>query len=189
MQNMLSSFLRLFLLAVMLSAGPGIAWAQLSLPDTESLEDAKNGRRENIYKSLVRGQSANTSNSAAQTALMYAAMGLHAEVIELLVQNKGNVRLKDREGRTPLFWASAGGHPEAVEALLKAGAPPNDIDRQGTSALMIASRRGFDEVVRLLIAAKADVNLTDHTGRTALMWSAESRNAQVPAMLKKAGAR
>ncbi len=189
MRNSLSSFVRLLLLAVMLAAGPGIAWAQLSLPDTEFLEDAKNGRRDNIYKSLIRGQSANTSNSAGQTALMYAAMGNHVEVIELLLQNKGNVRLKDREGRTPLFWAAAGGHADAVEALLKAGAPPNDIDRQGTSALMIAARRGFEDVVRMLIAAKADVNLTDHTGRTALMWSAETRNAQVPAMLKKAGAR
>jgi len=183
------SFLRLSLVAAMLVAGPGLAWAQLSLPDTEFLEEAKNGRRESVYKSLVRGQSANTSNSAGQTALMYAAMGNHVEVIEVLVQNKGNVRLKDREGRTALFWASSGGHVEAVEALLKVGAPPNDIDRQGTSALMIAARRGFEEVVRLLIAAKADVNLTDHTGRTALMWSAESRNTQVPAMLKKAGAR
>jgi len=183
------SFLRLSLVAAMLVAGPGLAWAQLSLPDTEFLEDVKNGRRDNVYKSLVRGQSANTSNGIGQTAVMFAAMGNHVDIIDLLLQNKGNVRLKDREGRTPLFWASAAGHSEAVEALLKAGAPPNDIDRQGTSALMIASRRGFDEVVRLLIGAKADVNLTDHTGRTALMWSAESRNAQVPAMLKKAGAR
>ena len=31
-----------------------------------------------------------------------------------------------------------------------------------------------------------DFALTDHTGRTALMWSAESRNSQVPAMLKPA---
>lgn len=189
MTKFVLSLLRLSFLAAMIATGPGLAWAQLSLPDTEFLEDAKNGRRENVYKSLVRGQSANTSNSAGQTALMYAAMGNHVEVIEVLVQNKGNVRLKDREGRTPLFWASAAGHVEAVEALLKFGAPPNDIDRQGTSALMIASRRGYEDVVRLLIAAKADVNLTDHTGRTALMWSAESRNSQVPAMLKKAGAR
>lgn len=183
------SFFRVMLVAAMLVAGPGVSWAQLSLPDTEFLEDVKNGRRDNVYKSLVRGQSANTSNGLGQTAVMFAAMGNHLEIIDLLIQNKGNVRLKDREGRTPLFWASAAGHPEAVEALLKAGAPPNDIDRQGTSALMISSRRGFEDVVRLLIAFKADVNLTDHTGRTALMWSAESRNPQVPAMLKKAGAR
>lgn len=183
------SFLRLSLVAAMLAAGPGLAWAQISLPDTEFLEDVKNGRRDNVYKSLVRGQSANTSNGLGQTAVMFAALGNHVEILELLITNKGNVRLKDREGRTPLFWAAGSGHADAVEVLLKAGAPPNDIDRQGTSALMIAARRGFEEVVRLLIAAKADVNLTDHTGRTALMWSAESRNTQVPAMLKKAGAR
>ena len=177
------------MIGLMLALGPGLAWAQLSLPDTEFIEDVKNGRRDAVSRSLVRGQSANTSNGQGQTAIMFAAIGNYVDIIELLIANKGNIRLKDREGRTALFWAAASGHAEAVEALLKAGAPPNDIDRQGTSPLMIAARRGHEEVVRLLVGAKADVNLTDHTGRTALMWSAESRNNHIPQILKKAGAR
>src|SRR5262249_23118083 len=108
---------------------------------------------------------------------------------KLLVENKGNIRLKDREGRTALFWAAGNGQAEATEALLQIGAPANDIDRQGTTALMIAARRGFEDVVRVLLQYKADPNLTDHTGRTALMWSGETRNPRIPQMLKQAGAR
>jgi ankyrin repeat protein len=175
--------------AITLAIGAGDARAQLSLPDTEFLEDIKNGRKDNVSRSLVRGQSPNTSNSQSQTALMFAALGGHVDIIELLIKNKGNLRLKDRDGRTALFWASGNNQADAAELLLKLGAPVNDIDRQGTTALMIAARRGYEDVVRVLLAAKADVNLTDHTGRTALMWSADTRNAHVPPMLKQAGAR
>jgi ankyrin repeat protein len=181
--------LRALVLAVALVVGAAGARAQLSLPDTEFLEDIKNGRKDKVAHALVRGQSPNTSNSLGQTALMFAALGGHVELIELLVKNKGNVRLKDRDGRTALFWAAGNNQAEAVETLLKLGAPVNDIDRQGTTALMIAARRGYEEVVRALLAAKADVNLTDHTGRTALMWAAETRNAHIPQMLKQAGGR
>lgn len=189
MRHELSLLLRALVLAVALAIGAGDARAQLSLPDTEFLEDVKNGRKDNVARSLVRGQSPNTSNSSSQTALMFAAMGGHLDIIDILVKNKGNVRLKDREGRTALFWAAGGNQPEAVELLLKLGAPPNDTDRQGTTALMIAARRGYEEVVRVLLAAKAEVNLTDHTGRTALMWAAETRNQHIPQMIKKAGGR
>ncbi|MCC7045151.1 MAG: ankyrin repeat domain-containing protein [Alphaproteobacteria bacterium] len=185
----LAHLLRVLLLAVALSVATGEVRAQLSLPDTEFLDDIKNGRKDKVASSLVRGQSPNTSNSQSQTALMFAALGGHIDIIDLLVQNKGNVRLKDREGRTALFWAAGNNQADAAERLLKLGAPINDIDRQGTTALMIAARRGYEEVVRVLLAAKADVNLTDHTGRTALMWSTETRNAHVPQLLKQAGAR
>ena len=189
MNRRLPTFLRALAIALTLVLGAAEARAQLSLPDTEFLEDIKNGRREKVANSLVRGQSPNTSNSQGQTALMFAALGGHVDIIELLIQNKGNLRLKDREGRTALFWAAGNNQADATELLLKIGAPVNDIDRQGTTALMIAARRGYEEVVRVLLAAKADVNLTDHTGRTALMWSAETRNAHIPQLLKQAGAR
>ncbi len=189
MTQRLSPFLRVLLLAVALAIGAGDVRAQLSLPDTEFLDDIKNGRRDRVANSLVRGQSPNTSNSQGQTALMFAALGGHVEIIDLLIKNKGNLRLKDRDGRTALFWAAGNNQAEAVELLLKLGAPANDTDRQGTTALMIAARRGYEDVVRILLAAKAEVNMTDHTGRTALMWAAETRNAHIPQMLKQAGGR
>lgn len=184
-----SNILNVLLLALMVAFCAAEARAQLSLPDTEFLEDVKNGRRDNVARSLVRGQSANTSDSQGRTAMIVAAVGGHIDIIELLVENKGNIRLKDRQGQSPMYWAAGSGHPEVVEMLIKLGAPVNDPNRQGTTPLMVAARRGYEEIVRMLLAAKADVNATDHTGRTALMWAAETRNQHVPQILKKAGAR
>ena len=189
MKRPLPLFLRVLVVATTLIAGAMPAAAQIALPDTEFLEDVKNGKRDNVANALIRGQSPNTSNAQSQTAIMFAALGGYSDILELLVQNKGNFRLKDREGRTALFWAAGNGQAETTEQLLKLGAPVNDIDRQGSTALMVAARRGFEDVVQILLAAKADVNLTDHTGRTALMWAAESRNPHVAQMLKQAGAR
>jgi ankyrin repeat protein len=176
-------------------SAPGIVRAQMGsgglmqLPDTEFLEQVKQGRTEEVNRQIIRGQSPNTSDANSRTALMYAAAGGYVDIIQLLVKNKANLRMKDKQGNSALYWAVASGHDEAVEALLQLGAPPNDPDRQGTTPLMVASRRGFEGAVRQLLAAKADVNLTDHTGRTALMWSKESRNPQVQKLLLAAGAR
>ncbi len=184
-----SNLLPMLILGVMALLCAVEARAQLSMPDTEFLEDVKNGRRDAVARSLVRGQSANTSDSQGRTAMIVAAVGGHVDVMQLLVENKGNVRLKDRQGQSALYWAAASGQADSVEFLIKLGAPVNDPNRQGTTPLMVAARRGYEEVVRLLLDAKADVNATDHTGRTALMWSQEARNPHVPQMLKKAGAR
>ncbi|MGQ0676584.1 MAG: ankyrin repeat domain-containing protein [Rhodospirillales bacterium] len=168
----------------------GAARAQIiQTPDADFLELVKNGKTEDVARTLIRGQSANTADSNGRTAMMYAAAGGYVEIIEILVKNKANVRIKDKQGRSALYWAAAMGHEDALELLLKLGAPANDPDRQGTTPLMVASRRGFEGVVRQLLAAKADVNATDHTGRTALMWSQEGRNPHVPKLLKEAGAR
>ncbi len=185
--------LRLFSLILALTLAPlfapGVARAQLNLPDTEFLEFVKGGKAEDVRRSLIRGQSPNTSDSTGRNAVMVAAAAGHVEIIQILADNKANIRVKDKQGRTALYWAAASGQEETVEALIKLGAPASDPDRQGTSPLMVAARRGFAGVVRQLLAAKADVNATDHTGRTALMWSQESRNVHVPKLLKEAGAR
>ncbi len=161
----------------------------MQLPDTEFIEFVKQGKTEEVSRALIRGQSPNTSDSNARTALMYAAAGGNVEIVQLLAKNKANVRLRDKQGNSALYWAVVSGHEEVVEALVQVGAPVNDPDRQGTTPLMVAARRGFEGVVRQLLAAKADVNATDHTGRTALMWSKDGRNPQVQKLLMAAGAR
>ena len=161
----------------------------MQMPDTEFLEHVKNGRAEEVSRSIIRGQSPNTSDANGRTAMMYAAAGGYIDIIQVLAKNKANVRMKDKQGNSALYWAAASGHEDACEVLLQLGAAVNDADRQGTTPLMVAARRGLDGVVRQLLAAKADVNATDHTGRTALMWSKESRNPRVQKLLVEAGAR
>jgi len=58
------------------------------------------------------------------TALMWAAVAGHADVVRLLIEAGADVRAVDDEGVTALHLAQANGHSEVVTALLAAGASP-----------------------------------------------------------------
>jgi ankyrin repeat protein len=60
---------------------------------------------------------------SGRTPLLWAAMGGHKEVVELLLTIDGiNLNSVDPEyGRTPLLWAATNGHKDIVELLLSKG--------------------------------------------------------------------
>ncbi len=59
------------------------------------------------------------------TALMWAAVAGHVDVVRLLIEAGADVRAVDDEGVTALHLARAKGHTEVASALLAAGANPN----------------------------------------------------------------
>jgi uncharacterized protein len=59
------------------------------------------------------------------TALMWAAVAGHIDVVRLLIEAGADVRAVDDEGVTALHLARANGHTEVAAALLAAGANPN----------------------------------------------------------------
>ena len=59
------------------------------------------------------------------TALMWAAVAGHVDVVRLLIEAGADVRAVDDEGVTALHLARANGHTEVAAALLAAGANPN----------------------------------------------------------------
>ena len=59
------------------------------------------------------------------TALMWAAVAGHVDVVRLLIEAGADVRAVDDEGVTALHLARANGHTEVAVALLAAGANPN----------------------------------------------------------------
>ncbi len=59
------------------------------------------------------------------TALMWAAVAGHVDVVRLLIEAGADVRAVDDEGVTALHLARANGHTEVAAALLAAGAEPN----------------------------------------------------------------
>lgn len=59
------------------------------------------------------------------TALMWAAVAGHVDVVRLLIEAGADVRAVDDEGVTALHLARAKGHTEVAAALLAAGANPN----------------------------------------------------------------
>jgi ankyrin repeat protein len=59
------------------------------------------------------------------TALMWAAVAGHVDVVRLLIEAGADVRMVDDEGVTALHLARANGHTEVAAALLAAGADPS----------------------------------------------------------------
>ena len=73
-----------FLCALALALTSAALRAQiLQTPDADFLELVKNGRTEEVSRSITRGQSANTSDSSGRTALIYAANGGYIDMIQI----------------------------------------------------------------------------------------------------------
>ena len=95
------------------------------------------------------------------TALMFAAMEGHAEVVRRLIDHEADLEIQSAQRWTALMYAVRGGHMQAVQALLRAKADPDvhgDYDTFETS-LTIAASRGHFAIVRALVAAGANVGL------------------------------
>jgi ankyrin repeat protein len=114
----------------------------------------------------------------------------HAEVVQMLLDAKTDVNLKNTEGSTALMFAAQNGHTELVQMLLGAKAEVNLQNQADITALMLAAFNGHAEVVEMLLGANADVNLknTQTYGFTALMFAAQHGHIAVVQMLLDANA-
>lgn len=126
-----------------------------------------------------------------QTALMWAAVEGHADIVRLLIAAGANVDEQSRlidtpessyerlEGdfvypRTPkgrltaLHLAARAGELQTVQVLVESGAGLDAFDAEGTTALIVATLNDHLDVTRALLEAGADPNVADTYGRTLL---------------------
>ena len=100
--------------------------------------------------------------------LIFAALGGHREITELLIDSGAEVNAKSyNDGWAPLHGAAQNGHKEIAELLVAVGADVNAMGRMGTP-LHYAAARGRNKIVELLIAKGADVNILNDFGKTPL---------------------
>lgn len=85
-------------------------------------------------------------------ALMIAASGRRAEIVNMLLQARADKDLGDNGGRTALMMASAAGYVEVISLLLQAGSDKDVATDKGDTALMMAVDAGNPDAVRLLSA-------------------------------------
>ncbi|KAK3331682.1 ankyrin repeat-containing domain protein [Cercophora scortea] len=94
---------------------------------------------------LGHGVEVNTSyNTAAETALHYAAVGHNYHMVKLLLSRGGDARAVNNKGSTPLHYACGAGHgfgtycssegrKECVLALIRGGADVSARDNRGSA--------------------------------------------------------
>jgi ankyrin repeat protein len=123
----------------------------------------------------------NNMNRIGATALLLAAKGADADMMEFLASHGADPLLPNVEGVTPLMAASGvgiykvglspGTNEEALAALkmaLKLGGDVNTVDKNGDTALHGAAVRGSNELIQLLVERGAKLDVVNALGWTPL---------------------
>jgi ankyrin repeat protein len=111
------------------------------------------------------------------------------EMVDLLLDAKADVNLKDKEGTTAIFKAAQ--HqtdPAVIRRLLEAGANINERSDNGMTCLFGAAAQGRVENVRLLIREGATVDVRSNSNETVLIHASFGGHSEIVQILLEAGA-
>ncbi|XP_045165033.2 ankyrin repeat and sterile alpha motif domain-containing protein 1B-like [Mercenaria mercenaria] len=97
------------------------------------------------------------------------------DIVQLLLQHKCNVNVRDNRENLPLHHAAMKGHADIVQTLLDAGSEINAQEKNGWTALHNAAYWCHPEVVRVLLKNGCDVHIQNKDERTALHECARSQ--------------
>ena len=127
------------------------------------------------------------------SALEAAIQGGHADVVQLLLQNRANFDRMSSTGLnlggSALHMAARSGHRDLLEWLVqRPKVNVNYQDKNGLSPLTIAVSQGRDAIVHLLLKKGVDTSLTDKDGLTALMMAVIDENQGFVVLLLDHGA-
>ncbi|GIY63342.1 ankyrin repeat and KH domain-containing protein 1 [Caerostris darwini] len=89
--------------------------------------------------------------SSRDTALTIAADKGHFRFVQLLLERKATVEVKNKKGNSPLWLAANGGHMEVVQLLQTSGADIDSQDNRKVTCLMAAFRKGHVKVVKWMV--------------------------------------
>jgi ankyrin repeat protein len=99
--------------------------------------------------------------SDSMTALHLAAHDGRKHVVQLLLDRKATIDIRDGQGHTPLLMAAYNGHTDIVKLLHQSDAEIDAKDSQGMTPLIHASSGPYVETVRYLIDSGAEINAID----------------------------
>jgi hypothetical protein len=99
---------------------------------------------------LDRGADVERHDVDGRSALLWACMRGHLQMVRLLVERGADMESSSHDGRTGLMWACATDHEPIVQLLLSYGVAIRRMDCEGDTALSLAERRGFESIGALL---------------------------------------
>ncbi|XP_021355949.1 tankyrase-2-like [Mizuhopecten yessoensis] len=97
-------------------------------------------------------------------------------IVQMLLDAKCNVNVKDNRGNLPIHHAAMKGHSDIMKTLIDAGSEINTQDKNGWTPLHCAAYWGHLEAVKVLVKHGAEVNTKNKDERTALHETARSQD-------------
>ena len=85
------------------------------------------------------------------TALLWAALKGHVEVIKVLAELGADKDAKNAHGATALFWAALNGHMEAIRVLVELGANKEAEDRNKAVQMAAKAEEVFLKMILILL--------------------------------------
>lgn len=157
---------------------------------------AKSGDAELVTQLLDEGAEVDEIHGVG-TALHWAALHGHADIIKILAVRGAELGTKSDLLGTPLHTAANRGQTNAASALIQHGAEVDARDKDDKTPLHIAAKVGSNNIAEILINAGADVNaiVVGHGGNryklgemTPLHLALQEDNLEIADALRAAGA-
>jgi 7,8-dihydropterin-6-yl-methyl-4-(beta-D-ribofuranosyl)aminobenzene 5'-phosphate synthase len=174
---------RIFLIAMLLSAGASVLWGG---DIHKAVSQGELGRIGSLLKENPELLEARDENNL--TPLLVAAIEGRIEAASLLIKAGADLEAGDNEGSTALHNASALGHLEMVKFLIGKGADVGRKDNNGMTPLLFALGRGHGACAVYLLENGADPGETDANSRTPLFFAASTGDLNACRMLVEKGA-
>uniref|UniRef100_A0A3B5BKD1 Ankyrin repeat and death domain containing 1B n=1 Tax=Stegastes partitus TaxID=144197 RepID=A0A3B5BKD1_9TELE len=136
-------------------------------------------------KNLGKGLNANARNVHNRTALHYAVAGKNKEAVQLLLQRRVKVDLKDKYGVAPIHLAAWFGSLEILKLLVQAGAEQKVENEDGLNILHCAAINNHTEIVEYIVndLQMKDLDKDDTSGHRAFALAAEHGCVEMLEML------
>jgi ankyrin repeat protein len=126
-----------------------------------------------LVEQFLLSQSVNSRDSDNCTALHWAAINNHLNIVTFLISQGADIdALGGNLQATPLHWAARAGHISIVAFLIEKNADAYLKDNQGYNALHLAVHGAQTLMVVYLLGYGMNPNSLDSSNRTPLMWSA-----------------
>ncbi|XP_030863177.3 ankyrin repeat domain-containing protein 30B-like isoform X1 [Gorilla gorilla gorilla] len=180
------------------AAGKGVRGPEPPNPFSERVYTEKDygtiyfGDLEKIHTAASRGQvrklekmtvgkkpvNLNKRDMKKRTALHWACVNGHAEVVTFLVDRKCQLNVLDGEGRTPLMKALQCEREACANILIDAGADLNYVDVYGNTALHYAIYSENLLMVATLLSYGAVIEVQNKASLTPLLLAIQKRSKQ-----------
>ncbi len=137
------------------------------------------GKFEDVKRLLIAGEDWNAIDYTNNTALSYAALNNHPEIVKLLHSLGAQVDCRDKNLATPLLGVIRKGYIDMVKLLLSLGAKMDASDKKARGALYYATSGGHLSMVKIFLKPDNCNNEESVWGYTCLHIAASQGNMEI----------